>query len=107
MKRIVFLLLALIPLPAHAQAQPYPSKPIRMILAFPPGGPTDINARIFAFKLGEAMNQQIIVDNKPGAGGNIARPKPPGPRQTATRFSTIPRRSRSRLRCIRSSTTMC
>jgi tripartite-type tricarboxylate transporter receptor subunit TctC len=72
MKRIVFLLLTLISLPAHAQPQPYPSKPIRMILAFPPGGPTDINARIFALKLGEAMNQQIIVDNKPGAGGNIA-----------------------------------
>ena len=53
-------------------AQPYPSKPIRMILAFPPGGPTDINSRIFALKLGESMNQQIIVDNKPGAGGNIA-----------------------------------
>ncbi len=55
-----------------ATAQSYPTKPIRMILAFPPGGPTDINARIFALKLGESMNQQIIVDNKPGAGGNIA-----------------------------------
>ena len=57
---------------APTVAQTYPSKPIRMILAFPPGGPTDINARIFALKLGESMNQQIIVDNKPGAGGNIA-----------------------------------
>jgi len=57
---------------APALAQPYPNKPIRMILAFPPGGPTDINARIFALKLGESMNQQIVVDNKPGAGGNIA-----------------------------------
>ncbi len=70
MKRIAFLLFALLSLPALAQ--PYPSKPIRMILAFPPGGPTDINARIFALKLGESMNQQVIVDNKPGAGGNIA-----------------------------------
>ena len=70
MKRIAFLLFALLSLPAFAQ--PYPAKPIRMILAFPPGGPTDINARIFALKLGESMNQQIIVDNKPGAGGNIA-----------------------------------
>ena len=70
--RKTFLLLfsALIALPALAQ--PYPNKPIRMILAFPPGGPTDINARIFALKLGESMNQQIVVDNKPGAGGNIA-----------------------------------
>ncbi|MEO8202291.1 MAG: tripartite tricarboxylate transporter substrate binding protein [Betaproteobacteria bacterium] len=57
---------------APVAAQGYPSKPVRMILAFPPGGPTDINARIFALKLGESMNQQIVVDNKPGAGGNIA-----------------------------------
>ncbi len=69
-KAFAFLLAALCALPAFAQ--PYPSKPIRLILAFPPGGPTDINARIFAQKMGESMNQQIIVDNKPGAGGNIA-----------------------------------
>jgi tripartite-type tricarboxylate transporter receptor subunit TctC len=50
----------------------YPAKPIRMILAFPPGGPTDINARLFALRLGEQMSQQVLVDNKPGAGGNLA-----------------------------------
>jgi tripartite-type tricarboxylate transporter receptor subunit TctC len=55
-----------------AQAQQYPSKPIRMLLAFPPGGPTDINARVYAQKLSESMNVQVVVDNKPGAGGNIA-----------------------------------
>ena len=70
MRRFVLLLCAAV-LAAPAVAQPYPSKPIRMILAFPPGGPTDINARIFALKLGESMGQQIVVDNKPGAGGNI------------------------------------
>lgn len=70
MKRLFALLAALVS--ASAFAQPYPSKPLRMILAFPPGGPTDINARIFAQKLGESMNQQVVVDNKPGAGGNIA-----------------------------------
>jgi tripartite-type tricarboxylate transporter receptor subunit TctC len=42
-----------------------------MILAFPPGGPTDINARSFAQKLSEQMGQQVLVDNRPGAGGNI------------------------------------
>jgi len=54
-----------------AIAQTYPAKPIRMILAFPPGGPTDINARSFAQKLSEQMGQQVVVDNRPGAGGNI------------------------------------
>ncbi len=55
-----------------AAAQQYPAKPVRMLLAFPPGGPTDINARVFAQKLSESMNVQVVVDNKPGAGGNIA-----------------------------------
>jgi len=57
---------------AFAQLHLYPAKPIRMILAFPPGGPTDINARNFAQKLSEQMGQQVVVDNRPGAGGNIA-----------------------------------
>src|SRR3954466_11169731 len=70
MKRIFAILLFCLAAPAFAQS--YPSQTIRMILAFPPGGPTDINARIFALKLGESMSQQIVVDNKPGAGGNIA-----------------------------------
>jgi tripartite-type tricarboxylate transporter receptor subunit TctC len=43
-----------------------------MLLAFPPGGPTDINARLFAQKLAEQTGQQVVVDNKPGAGGNLA-----------------------------------
>jgi tripartite-type tricarboxylate transporter receptor subunit TctC len=55
---------------ASAQSS-YPAKPVRMILAFPPGGPTDINARSFAQKLSEQMGQQVLVDNRPGAGGNI------------------------------------
>ena len=59
-------------LPATALAQAYPAKPVRLLLAFPPGGPTDINARVFAQKLSEQMNQQVVVDNKPGAGGNLA-----------------------------------
>jgi tripartite-type tricarboxylate transporter receptor subunit TctC len=54
-----------------AAAQTYPAKPVRMILAFPPGGPTDINARSFAQKLSEQTGQQIVVDNRAGAGGNI------------------------------------
>ena len=70
MKRaFAFLAAALFASAALAQ---YPAKPLRLLLAFPPGGPTDINARIFAQKLSESMGQQVVVDNKPGAGGNIA-----------------------------------
>src|SRR4029077_18566157 len=70
MKWFVLAASALFSLPVFAQA--YPSKPIRMLLAFPPGGPTDINARLFAQKLSEQTGQQVVVDNKPGAGGNLA-----------------------------------
>lgn len=56
---------------AMAQAN-YPDKPIRMVIAFPPGGPTDLVARVLAQKLTEQMGQSVVVDNKPGANGNIA-----------------------------------
>jgi tripartite-type tricarboxylate transporter receptor subunit TctC len=54
-----------------ALAQTYPVKPIRMIIPFPPGGPTDIFGRMVAQHLSEAFKQQVIPDNRPGAGGNI------------------------------------
>ena len=52
-------------------AQPFPTKPIRIIVGFPPGGATDIAARAIAQKLTESMGQQVIVDNRPGAASNI------------------------------------
>jgi tripartite-type tricarboxylate transporter receptor subunit TctC len=58
-------------LTAAAHAQTFPTKPVRMIVPFPPGGTTDILARVAAQKLSEALGQQVIVDNRPGAGGNI------------------------------------
>lgn len=58
-------------LTAHA-ADLYPSRPIRMVIAFPAGGPTDVNARHFAKAIGDQLRQPVIVDNKPGAGGNVA-----------------------------------
>lgn len=49
----------------------YPDKPIRLIVPYPPGGATDVIGRIVALKLGEQLGQQVIVDNRGGAGGNI------------------------------------
>ena len=55
----------------HAAEAPYPNRPIRLIVPFPPAGPTDFVARVFAQKLTESSGQQVIVDNRSGAGGNI------------------------------------
>lgn len=54
-----------------ALAQAYPIKPIRLIVAFPPGGSTDIIARLVAQRLGEKLGHQVIVDNRGGAGGTL------------------------------------
>lgn len=63
---------ALSPYDAHAQVQAYPTKPIRMIVAQAAGGPTDVVTRIYATKLSELLGQQVVVDNRVGAGGTIA-----------------------------------
>jgi len=64
------VLLAILPAAAMAQGA-YPTKPVRLIVAFPPGGSTDIIARLVGQKLSERVGQQVVVDNRGGAGGTI------------------------------------
>jgi tripartite-type tricarboxylate transporter receptor subunit TctC len=69
---LTFILLALTAVTAAAQgAASYPNKPIKIIVPFPPGGATDILARAIGAELQKTFNQSVIVENKPGGGGNL------------------------------------
>jgi tripartite-type tricarboxylate transporter receptor subunit TctC len=69
--RTLLLGLALATFCSAAAAQTYPAKTVRMVVGYPPGGPTDLLARIVSQKLTESWGQQVIVDNRPGASGMI------------------------------------
>ncbi len=69
--RAILALLAVLCAPALVLAQAYPSKPIRMIIAWPPGGANDIAGRIVAQKMSDNLGQQVIVDNRGGASGIV------------------------------------
>src|SRR5437868_12993823 len=69
MKRIAFLIL--MTLAGHCFAQAWPTKPIRIVIPFPPGNTTDIMSRLIAPKMSERLGQQVIVENRPGASGML------------------------------------
>ena len=71
MHRVVIVTIFAAASVAHAQQATYPSKTVRLIVPLVAGGPTDILARLIAYPLGERLGQQVIVDNRAGAGGNI------------------------------------
>jgi tripartite-type tricarboxylate transporter receptor subunit TctC len=63
--------LSVLAAPAQAQNADYPNKPIHIVVTFPPGGSTDVVVRMLVPRLTEKLGQQVVVDNRPGAGGNI------------------------------------
>ena len=71
-RRSVMLGAVSLGLAAGAQAQAYPSRPVQLIVAAPPGGPSDVLARQLADGLGKELGQPVVIDNRPGAGGTLA-----------------------------------
>ncbi len=69
---VAFTALAILVASQNAMAQNYPARPIRVLIPFAPGGATDIIARMIEPKMSKALGQQLVVDNRPGAAGNIA-----------------------------------
>jgi tripartite-type tricarboxylate transporter receptor subunit TctC len=72
LRELAVAAIVLMALPPSVQAQPYPHKPIRLLVGFTPGGAADTSARTISRKMGEAMRTTFVVENRAGAGGNIA-----------------------------------
>ena len=82
-RRVLATGLALMLSCAPALAQQYPDKPVKLVVPFPPGGPTDVFARVLSVALSEQLGQQVVIENKGGAGGTVgteqvAKSKPDG-----------------------------
>ncbi len=97
---VLFALLCVAAAPGRAAADDYPSRSIRLIIPFPPGGSNDVVGRIIANQLGRSLGQQVFVDNRSGAGGVVGSTSRPSRTPTATRCSSF----RSRMPSIRGST---
>jgi tripartite-type tricarboxylate transporter receptor subunit TctC len=70
MRKMLLVLALLVPLALHSQD--YPTRPVRVLVGYPPGGGMDTIARVLAPKLGEALGQQFVIENRPGASGGVA-----------------------------------
>ena len=67
-----------------AAAQPYPSRPVRIVVGFAPGGAADTVARAMSDAMGKALGQTVVIDNKPGAGSSLAASRRRRPRRLTT-----------------------
>src|SRR5688500_3023061 len=67
----LFAVLVALAIAAPSGAQPYPAKPVRIVVPFAPGGGSDFTGRLIAAKLSERLGAQFLVENRPGAGGNL------------------------------------
>jgi tripartite-type tricarboxylate transporter receptor subunit TctC len=71
--------------PTSSSAQSWPNRPIKMLVGFPPGGSTDLAARVLAAKLSQSLGQAVVVENRPGPAATSRRRRSRVPRPTATR----------------------
>ena len=103
MRRLLLILTALVCAAAQAHTQPYPNRPIKFIVPFPPGGNLDFIARTIQPKFSEALGQQIVIENRGAPAESSAPNMPPGNLPTDTRsFSATPARWASMPRSTRS-----